>query len=183
MAIITKRIPEGMMHKLQPTDIKNKPIKLKYPKMTGIKKLAPSRIYLRRTTKPIESEIYDIFNIDINTAFIRGFRFNSVDKTDISTVVKACNAKEKVRLTIEEMGVSTRNFIGYLWDILERPNFETVYRSFGLEGLKCLNIYIDPNVLVTTAKRMKKYYKHRSNAERLQVEAIQASSSSKIHEH
>lgn len=186
MAITRKGIPEGSIQKpkqchqqrqQKQTETKYssepKARKFAYPNMTGIQKLTPSKRYLRKTIKPIERDIYEVFNINTETAFMRGFRFDSTEKTDVDTVVKACEDKEKVKKAIEETGVNTRKFIKHLWDILERPNFETVYRTFGLEGLKCLNIYIEPKVLVITTKRMKKYYKHRP----LQNESMEVANS------
>lgn len=135
-------------------------VQTEYPK--NLKRLRKCRItpqYLRYTDRPIQRDIYRIFNIDTNTAFEEGFNIEKHNRLYRSKAIKLCEMNEKSCNAIISTNVTVREYIHLIWNLIARPEYECIYRKFGIEGFSDLGINIDPKVLRGIAKRMKRHYK------------------------
>lgn len=122
--------------------------------------LEPTPYYLSIKNKPVENELYDIFDIDIATSFQNGFRFADIPKLTILDVENVCKGNKKIERTLAHIETNLNEFLEILWRILERYNLEIIYRFYGLEGLHDVGIILDPRPIRRIYRAKLRYFKN-----------------------
>lgn len=119
----------------------------------GKRKQRVTKAYLAITNMPKEQDIYDIFKINVQTAFAKGFKINNSHKYDSVKIIKKCREIQKISKIMAKSDTDVEGFINMLWDIIIDPEKEIVYRYLGIDGIFEMGIDVRKRLI----KKVKKY--------------------------